>query len=169
MFMLDEAGRTLREVQLPQVVHQLASWPGHASGFETILNRDLKLPGKDGAWYLGVTSSSYEGRMLAGISRDWNVIWSHSMPRGVYRHQIDFIQTVSIPEIGPTWLVAGPDGSIHFVSADGKFRDQMYVGDHLRGIAATTLDDKSTLVLATDGRIQAFEVSKTLTSGRGTP
>ena len=158
MFLVDEHGRTLREVRLEQVVHQLAVWPGTARGFESILNRDLRPSGQGNAVYLGIASSSFGGHVITGISGDWQPLWSHSMPRGVYRHQVDFPQAVSIPGIGAIWIVPGPDGSVHFLSADGKFRDQMYVGSQIRGLAATPIGDKPALLIAIDGKVTANEL-----------
>ena len=97
--------------------------------------------------------------MLTGIDRDWNVLWTHPMPRGVYRHQVDFPQSVSIPNVGPTWLLPGPDGSVHFISVNGQFRDRMFVGKHLRGIAGVTIDETPLLILATDQKITAHAIS----------
>ena len=80
------------------------------------------------------------------------------MPGGVYRHQIDYPQSIELPNIGSTWLLPGPDGSIHFVSANGEFRDGFYVGKHLRGVGATLVDDEPVLVYATDDGVEAFTV-----------
>ena len=127
--------------------------------FEAILHRDRTLAAGH-AVYLGIASSSFGGRVLTGIDGQWKAIWSYTMPQGIYRHQVDFPQAISIPEIGPMWLVPGPDGSVHFLSADGKFQDQMYVGSHIRGIAGITIDQQSVLLVATDGRITAHQITR---------
>lgn len=160
LFLVDENGRTLREVRLDRVVHQLSTWPGNARGFETILKRESGLPTKDEALYLGIASSALGERVVTGIDREWNVIWSHPLRRGVYRHQVDFPQAITIPGVGATWLIPGPDGAVHFLAADGKFQDVSYVGEHLRGIASVDIDDKPVLLLATDGKVVAYEVTK---------
>lgn len=158
IFLIDETGRTLREVRPQSAVHHLASWPGSARGYERILRRDVGLSGEQQAQYLGIASSTITGRLVSGINQQWQTIWTYAMPQGVYRHQIDLPQSFSIPSVGSTWIVPGPDGSIHFLSADGKFQDRMFVGDHLRGIAGTEIDDEPVLLIATDAKVTAYTV-----------
>ena len=159
LFLVDENGRTLREVRLKQVIHQLASWPGHARGFESLLGRTHNVPPEQAA-YLGIASSALGGRVAHGISGDWKILWSYPLPPGIYRHQVEFPQAMTIPEVGPTWLMPGPDGSVHFLSTDGKFQDTVHIGEHIRGIAGMLDGDSPILLLATDGKVSANKVTR---------
>jgi len=158
LFLVDEEGKTLREVRLDQVVHKLVSWPGSADGFAALLSPNGLAV--DGATHIGVSTSALGGRIFTGVDKDWKSVWTHAMPGGVYRHQIDFPQSISLPEIGSTWVIPGSDGSIHFVSADGEFRDRFFVGKHLRGVAAVFVDGKPALVYTTDDGVKALKVEE---------
>jgi hypothetical protein len=57
------------------------------------------------------------------------------------------------------WWLAGPDGSIHLITADGRLFDSFQYGAALTGLAAGTLAGKPTLVLVTGDEIAAFEVT----------
>ena len=158
LFLVDEEGRTLREVRLDQVVHKLVSWPGSAKGFAALLSPNGLAV--DGATHMGVSTSALGGRVFTGVDKDWKSIWTHSMPGGVYRHQVDFPQSISLPDVGPTWVIPGSDGSIHFVSANGEFRDRFFVGKHLRGVATLPVGEAQALVYATDEGVKAFKIAE---------
>ena len=85
-------------------------------------------------------------------------MWKYPLPAGVFRHQIDWPQAVELPEVGPTWLVPGTDGSVHFIGADGEFTDSFHTGEHIRGLAGLNVDDRVLLVVATDAKLTALEL-----------
>ena len=160
LFLVDENGRTLREIRLDRVIHELVTWPGSARGFETVLAPEKNLPEQKGGIHIGISSSALGGRVVTGINRDWETVWTHPMPGGVYRYQVDFPQSISIPDVGPTWLLPGADGSVHFLSVDGTFQDAMYVGSHIRGLAGVRIDGKPVLLISTDGKVTAHAVER---------
>lgn len=156
-YLIGGDGRTEREISMgPATIHQLVGWPGSARGYDAIVNDD-ELP-KGLARYLGISAAGGGAVTGIGITEAWQPIWKYPLPSGLYRHQIDWPQSMDLPNIGPTWLIPGADGSVHFVGADGKFTDSFYTGEHLRGIAGLRLDDRLLLILATDGKLTAHEI-----------
>jgi hypothetical protein len=96
---------------------------------------------------------------VIATNREWKPVWNYTLPSGVYRHQLDFPQSITLPTIGPTWLFPGADGSVHFVSVDGRFNDSFCVGKHIRGLAGMNFDDVAVVLIATDGEVTAFEIN----------
>ena len=156
-YLINGDGRTEREISLgPATIHQLVAWPGSARGFHAIV-ADSDLP-KNSASFLGISSIGGGGVTAVGITESWQPIWKYPLPPGIYRHQVDWPQSIDLPNIGPTWLVPGADGSVHFVGADGKFTDTFYTGEHIRGIAGLNLNNRLLLILAKDGKLSGFEI-----------
>ena len=58
------------------------------------------------------------------------------------------------------WLLAGCDGSIHVLGADGKLIDKFNYGAEICGLAAVEIDGKPALVVATPGGVEAWRVEK---------
>lgn len=160
IYLVDNAGRTSREAKFgPSAVHRIVSWPASARSFEGLIANELP-QGDDAAIHCGFAFSPSGQAIAIGANIDWEPVWQHTLPPGVYRHQIDAAQTIEIDELGHAWLFAGPDGSVHCVSLDGKFRDTWTVGDHIRGLAALNVGgSKPVVVVNTDGGVTAFEVN----------
>lgn len=160
VFLVDDSGRTLREIFAgSNSVHQAITWPGSARGFEALIARDNKPSNDDKTSITCCLALMPNGQVgVTGVNHRWKPIWQYALPGGVYRNQIDAIQSTQIDGIGPTWLMAGADGSVHLVSADGKFRDSFYTGQHIRGIAGVATNGKTLLLIASDGKVEAFSV-----------
>ena len=158
--LVDGSGRTLREMTVGSIgIHQIVAWPGRARGFEAILH-NFQVPAQvRQAPYCGF-GLSVSGKVVAlGISSQFQTSWRRSLSPGIFRHQIDSPQTIDLPDIGPTWLLPGPDGSVQFVSIDGQFRDGFQTGAHLGGISSMQTDAETVLLLATDALVTGYGVT----------
>lgn len=161
LVLIDGTGRTLRELSPGgRTVHQAVAWPGSARGFQSLIGRASISNDENSAVCCCLSLAASGGTSVIGVNAAWKPVWEHVLPPGVYRHQIDAVQSIELPEIGATWVFAGPDGSIHFVSADGKFRDSYFTGKHIRGIASLSNGDIPALLLATDGELNAYDVTE---------
>ncbi|HEY2827253.1 MAG TPA: hypothetical protein VGJ04_06600, partial [Pirellulales bacterium] len=68
------------------------------------------------------------------------------------------------------WLIAGPDGSIHILGADGKPVDKFNTGSTLAGVAANKIGDQRVLLISkvfdkpqgdAKGTLEAWQVEPT--------
>jgi hypothetical protein len=119
---------------------------------------------------LAITATSDQTLQAVGLSADLAEVWRQPLPPGVHVRPIQPITSSRVlraggpsPDTGEWWL-AGPDGSIHVVSADGKFRDHFDYGASLTGIAATQIDGRAVLLVATEQEVAAWEIALPLTS-----
>lgn len=161
LVLIDGTGRTLRELSPGgRTVHQAVAWPGSARGFQSLIGRASISSGDESAVCCCLSLAANGGTSVIGVNAAWEPVWEHVLPPGVYRHQVDAVQSMDLPEVGATWVFAGSDGSVHFVSADGKFRDSFFTGKHLRGVASLSNGEVPTLLLATDGELNAYDVTE---------
>ena len=56
------------------------------------------------------------------------------------------------------WLLPGPDGSIHVLTADGKPVDKFNYGALLAGLAGTELKGQSVLLVGSEKGVEALKV-----------
>ena len=159
-FLIDADGRTIREVTVgPVALHRIVSWPGSARGFDPLVAPASAVLADDLGTHCAFTLSPTGEMTAVGINKKWKGLWEYSLPPGVYRHQVDWPQSLVLPKIGATWLMPGADGSVHFVSADGEVTDSFFLGKHIRGVAGMNVGDEQILLVATDGEVTAFRVS----------
>lgn len=160
VYMIDAGGRTVRELTHPELgIHHAVAWPGTAHGFPALMRTDDVPMGINAAIHCCFSLMTSGESQIVGKSRDWKAIWTHTLPGGAYQHQLDQAQSIELPSVGPTWVFAGADGSMHFVSVDGQFTDSFFVGSQIRGFAGMRIEDSSVLVLATDHGVAAVNVS----------
>jgi hypothetical protein len=96
---------------------------------------------------------------VLGLSDQGEVLWTYSIALGMQEYPIEPVSAGQILPDGPKqWLVAGCDGSIHFLSGDGKAIDHFNYGSALSGLAAARIDGKSMLLVATPDGLEAWEV-----------
>ena len=81
------------------------------------------------------------------------------MPSGVQPQPIEPILVGKVTRDGPgQWILPGPDGSIHFLSADGKPLDKYNTGVTLQGVATAVVDGQPILVIASAKGLEAWKV-----------
>ena len=85
-------------------------------------------------------------------------LWSYHLPDGLHQQPIEMISFGQILKDGPGhWIFAAPDGSIHFVAADGKPLDKFAYGAPLAGVATTTLNDQHVLLVSSGSTLTAWK------------
>jgi hypothetical protein len=84
-----------------------------------------------------------------GITLDGRELWNYSLPAGVHGRPIEVVTSGDIAGDGTReWLIAGADGSIHILAADGKPIDKFNTGTLLVGLGAAKFGDKRVLLVA---------------------
>ncbi len=107
------------------------------------------LAGRGQQSYLGLAGSPMDDNTALGVSLDGKELWNYSLPRGVHLRPIEMIAAGDVNGDGvQEWILAGADGSVHFVDAEGKPLDKFNSGVRLTGVAATTIDGKPALLLS---------------------
>ncbi len=67
----------------------------------------------------------------------------------MHARPIEVITTGDIAGDGTKeWLIAGPDGSVHILSSDGKLVDKFNTGSTLAGLAADKFGDQRVLLIS---------------------
>ena len=129
--------------------------------FFRIANADLRGDGKPlwcglAATKLGVVTAvgfSLTGEELCGEE------WNYPLPVGVPSQPIEPIISGKLTRDGAgQWLLPGPDGSIHILSADGKPLDKFNYGAVLQGLAAFETGGQPVLVVASPNGLEAWKV-----------
>ncbi len=108
---------------------------------------------------LALSTNANFAPFAVGLNDKLEERWNYPLPPGVHQKPIEPIATSQLfPNQPGQWWLAGPDGSIHLITADGAFFDSFYFGAPLTGLAAATLNQSPTLLISTDHSLSAIEL-----------
>ena len=106
-----------------------------------------------------------DGRPQAGRKRGGRIVARGQgfvelrLAAGVQPQPIEPIIPGKLTREGPgQWILPGPDGSIHIISADGKPLDKFNSGVTLQGLATVEIDGQPVLVVASADGLEAWKV-----------
>ena len=104
-------------------------------------------------------SAAKLGENLAvGFSLDGKEQWKYQLPSGV-PPPMELIVPGKLSREGPgQWILPGPDGSIHVISADGKPLDKFNSGVMLQGLATAQIDGQPVLIISSAEGLEAWKV-----------
>lgn len=92
-----------------------------------------------------------------GFSLQGEELWKYPLPEGTAPQPVEPIISGRITRQGPgQWLLPGPDGSIHVLSADGRLFDKFNYGAVLQGLATVEINGQPALVVASDKGLEAL-------------
>lgn len=125
--------------------------------FQWLATADLR---GDGRWlWSGMAAPRTGINIASGFALDGTELWEYAMPSGTPQYPIDPVIPGRIALDGPgQWLLPGPDGSIHILSADGVLIDKFNYGSPLHGLATTEINGRPALIVAADGVVEAFVI-----------
>jgi cytochrome oxidase Cu insertion factor (SCO1/SenC/PrrC family) len=105
-------------------------------------------------------SNNPQGEVFAvGLTDQLKEAWNYPLPAGVHQKPIEPVTSSNLlPGRQGEWWLAGPDGSVHVISEDGEFHDSFHTGAALTGLAATKLNGKPALLIATEAGVTAWEI-----------
>ena len=142
---LNAKGERGDEIRLPQAFRSLATAPLAEGG---------RLA------YAGVAFASEGGEAFAGFSLPGETLFTYPLPPGTQHPALEQITWGQLAGNQPHWVVAGSDGSVHFVATDGQGLDRFNYGEIVNGIGATTLDGKPVLLISSKNGLEAWQVEK---------
>ena len=93
-----------------------------------------------------------------GFSTTGSVEWEYELPPGEYVQQVPRIQAVQLPGQPECWQVVAADGSIHWLDAEGELIDRFNYGELLTGIAITSQEGATKLMVATEKNLTAWKI-----------
>jgi hypothetical protein len=139
---------------------------GHLDPKIEVSNRQIhrltaaKFGGTAATSYCGI-SYQEDGRLLAiGLDAELGEVWNYTLPPGQFNTQIEHVTSGRLrSDESAEWVLAGPDGSVHVVSADGEFRDSFAVGELLTGLAVAKLGEQRVVLTATKTGITAWALA----------
>ncbi len=83
--------------------------------------------------YCGLTYSEAGNLVALGLDAELREVWNYPLPNGTFRNPIQFV-TSGVLAQAAYWCVAAPDGTVHFIRADGQFSDNFATGHELTGL-----------------------------------
>ena len=111
------------------------------------------------ARFLGIATNEKGETTAVGFDETFKSWWEYPLPPGGHQRPIEPIASgVLLPNHAGTWVIAAPDGSIHFVSEDGELTDSFHYGAAITGVTICEIDSAPALVVATDEGITAWRV-----------
>ena len=109
----------------------------------------------------GLSPTAAGNDVAVGISPDGALLWSQELPPGLHQQPIEPICAAFWPLSDQAyWLLAGADGSIHFIGADGTLVDRFHYGVELTGLSATVWNNQAVLLVATTEGVDAWKVER---------
>ncbi len=108
-----------------------------------------------------IASAKVGVEAAVGLSSKGELLWTYDLPVGTQSNAaLEMIAAGRLHGDQGNWVLAGADGSIHILSADGKPVDVFHVGEAISGVAVTTINGHGVLVVVTDKGIDAWRVTE---------
>lgn len=119
------------------------------------------LNGDGTAEYCGISVGAAADQETAiGLSPQGIEMWSYPLPVGIHDQPVEMITTGDLLGSGERqWILAGADGSVHIVAADGRLIDRFNTGGKLTGLAVSSQDGKPALVFSNQLAVEAWQMT----------
>ena len=145
LVVLDAQGQRQGEIEVPERM------------LRSIVAADLRGDGQ--LLWCGMAAPKLGDNLAVGLSLHGGELWKYALPAGVHPQPIEPIIAGKLTREKPgQWILPGPDGSVHVVSADGKPVDKFNSGLKLQGLATVEVNAKPVLVMASDKGLEAWTV-----------
>jgi hypothetical protein len=87
-------------------------------------------------------------------------IWSYPLPPAVMPQVESVASGKLLDGPGGQWLLATPDGSLHFIAHDAALLDEWRLGKQITGLAVASIDGRPAVVLSTEKEVAAWRVDR---------
>lgn len=145
---LDAQGELLPPIPVPE---RRIGW---------LVAADLTGDGKEE--YCALAAETLGENEAVGLALDGSgarTLWTYRLPDGVDRQPVEPIVHGRLSVDGPgRWLLPGPDGSIHILSAEGELLDKFNYGASIQGLATIQINGTPALVVCTGEGVAAWAV-----------
>jgi peroxiredoxin/outer membrane lipoprotein-sorting protein len=138
------AGKAAEEVTVP------------GRPLQTVYAADLNGDGNEEM--CGLSFRSLAANSLVGFDLEGKELWNYELPSGVHEKPIESITPARLLGDEGQWLVAGADGSVHILAADGKPLDKFHYGAPLAGLAGAKVNGESVLFIASEQGLEAWKL-----------
>ncbi len=109
--------------------------------------------------WCGLSAMKMGETIAFGFNLDGRELWNYALPVGLQPQPVEQIISGKITSQGPgQWILPGPDGSINFITAEGKLLDAFNYGAMLQGLATVTIDGQPVLIVASPNGLEAWKV-----------
>jgi hypothetical protein len=117
------------------------------------------LSGNQQANLLALGTNLKNEPFAVGLTQELTEKWNYPLPPGVHQNPIEpIVASHMLPGYRGEWWIAGPDGSVHLITANGQLFDSFFTGSPLTGIAAVKIDDKPVLLLSNNEGVTAWQI-----------
>jgi hypothetical protein len=138
---IDSAGQASREIVVPgHVIVSLQSTFGTSPV------------------HCGISQLNPSQYSVVAFNEESKVQWEYSLPVGAYHSSLPPLQRVDVGDHKNGCLVAGPDGSVHFLSGKGELIDRFDYGEPINDFAATATDEGLLLWVTAGSRLTAWRI-----------
>jgi thiol-disulfide isomerase/thioredoxin len=110
-------------------------------------------------WHCGVSQLNPSQYSVVAFNEEGKVQWEYSLPEGAYK-MLPPISRMDPGDKTDGCLVAGPDGSLHFLDADGALVDRFDYGSPINDLAVMPTDDGIFLWVSAGGRLTAWWIQE---------
>jgi thiol-disulfide isomerase/thioredoxin/outer membrane lipoprotein-sorting protein len=117
-------------------------------------------PIEDAAQCAGLAVETVGHYDVVGFDPDGEVRWQYELPAGEYSQQVERIQPVDLPGLGPAWMIAAPDGSIIWLNPQGQLIDQFRYAKPLTGLSLTNTQGAAILLVSTPDSLTAWKLAE---------
>ncbi len=115
---------------------------------------------KMGGGSLCAVASNTDGTpVAAGLGPNGEDQWRYLLPSGIFRTPIEKLTSANLIGDERQWLIAGADGSIHFVAHDGQPIDHFHYGEALTGMSGVRFGDDRLLLVSTAKGLTAWRIA----------
>jgi thiol-disulfide isomerase/thioredoxin len=113
----------------------------------------------DGALeYCGLAPTPAGHESIVGFDLEGGELWEVPLAKGVNESPIELITTGKLTGDTVQWVVAGPDGAVLIIDANGQLVDSFHYGAALTGIATAQIDGAPALIVSTAEGVDAWKV-----------
>jgi thiol-disulfide isomerase/thioredoxin len=109
----------------------------------------------------GLSFRSLGAHSLVGFNLKGEELWNYELPTGVHEKPIESITAARLLGGESQWLVAGADGSVHILAADGKPVEKFHYGAALAGLAGARIGGEAVLFISSDTGLEAWKLEPT--------
>lgn len=111
------------------------------------------------AIFCGISFQAKDDLLAIGYDSEFNEAWTYKLPPGVFVGPVQYTTSIEIPGSGDIlWIIAAPDGSIHFIGSKSQFEDSFCVGERIVALTTATHAGKPLVIYATESGIHARSI-----------